>query len=45
MKISEVQLLAWEYNGVNYELNVIDSSMTSEDLIEMAKEIINTQEK
>ena len=45
VKISEVQLLAWEYNGVNYELNVIDSSMTSEDLIEMAKEIINTQEK
>lgn len=43
--LTHVQLLAWEYNGVNYELNAADSELSFEDFTAMAKEIIDTQQK
>lgn len=41
VSISEVQGLSWEYDGVHYNLTQIDGKLTSAELVEMAKEIIN----
>lgn len=41
VKLSEVQSLAWEYNGINYVLNVSDSPVSKEELLQMAREIID----
>lgn len=43
VKINEVQGLAWEQEGTNYELNGINTSITKEQLIQMAKEMIDLQ--
>ena len=39
----EVQGLGWEYGGLNYVISVMDNSITKDELIQMAKEIIDYQ--
>lgn len=43
IEIREVQLLGWEYNKLNYTLCAIDTSLSKNELVQMAKEIINAQ--
>lgn len=45
VEFTHVQLLAWEHNGVNYEVNAADSELSFEDFTAMAKEIINMQQQ
>ncbi len=40
---TQVQSLAWEYGGLNWELVAIDNSIPKEELVQMAKEIIDRQ--
>lgn len=42
-KTSQVQVLIWNYKGLNYSFTVIDSDITEQEMIEMAKEIIDKQ--
>lgn len=44
IKISDVQILSFEYNGLNYSICAADSELTKDELINMAKEIIDAQE-
>lgn len=41
--LCRVQLLGWEYEGLNYELCAVDSSLDEQALVQMAKEIIDLQ--
>lgn len=43
VKITDVQGLAWEYAGLNYELLAVDIPMTKEELAQMAREMIDLQ--
>lgn len=43
IEIHEVQGLGWEYGGLSYSLTVIDNNITKDELIQMAKEIIDYQ--
>jgi len=43
IELRRVQLLGWEYGGLNYDLCAIDSSLDKEALVQMAKEIIDLQ--
>ncbi len=43
IKLCRVQLLGWEYGGLNYILCAIDSSLDEQALVQMAKEIIDLQ--
>lgn len=43
IEVSQVQGLAWEYNGLNYELLAMDNPITKDELIQMAKEVIDLQ--
>ena len=43
--IDAVQLLYWEDAGLNYTICVMDSDLNEDDLIQMAKEIIDNQER
>lgn len=44
IKISYVQILSFEYNDLNYSICATDSELTKDELIKMAKEIIDAQE-
>lgn len=43
IEISHVQILGWEYHGLNYQLCAMDSSLGRDKLVAMAKEIIDAQ--
>ncbi len=43
VKLCRVQLMGWEYGGLNYILCTIDSSLDEQALVQMAKEIIDLQ--
>lgn len=43
VEFCRVQLLGWEYEGLNYELCTIDSSLDEQALVQMAKEIMDLQ--
>lgn len=45
IEIKEVQLLAWKQNGPNYEICTVDNTMAVEELIQMARELIDYQQK
>ena len=44
IKIIEVQSISWKYNGLNYSFVTMDNSITMDELIQMAKELIDAQE-
>lgn len=43
VEIIEVQILGWEYNELNYTLCAMDSLITKDGLVQMAKEMIDFQ--
>ena len=43
IEINEVQILGWEYDGLSYTICAINNSITKNELIQMAKEIIDCQ--
>ncbi len=43
IKLCRVQLLGWEYGGLNYIFCAIDSSLDEQALVQMAKEIMDLQ--
>lgn len=43
IEICYVQILGWEYNGLNYQLCARDSSLDKTELVQMAKEVIDAQ--
>lgn len=43
IEFCRVQLLGWEYEGLNYDLCAVDSSLDEDALVQMAKEIIDLQ--
>lgn len=43
VELRQVQGLGFEYGGLNYTLSAIDSGLTKEQLIQMAKEVIDHQ--
>lgn len=44
IEIYEVQVLGWEYGGLNYTFCAIDGDVTKDELVQMAREIIDYQE-
>lgn len=44
IKISDVQILSFKYKDLNYNICAIDSEITKDELVDMAKEIIDAQE-
>ncbi len=40
-----VQVIAWEYKGLNYSLCAMDSSITKDELADMAAELIDCQDQ
>lgn len=44
VEMIEVQILGWEYNGLNYTFCARDNTITKGELVQMAKEIIDLQE-
>lgn len=44
IEIQEVQGVGFEYGGLSYHLNAIGNNITKDELIQMAKEIIDYQE-
>lgn len=43
IELSNVQGVAWEYQGLNYELLAINTDISEDGLFEMAKEVIDAQ--
>ena len=43
IEIRAVQGLAWEQDGLNFELLAIDTNLTKDDLAAMARELISLQ--
>ncbi|MCH5187847.1 MAG: hypothetical protein J1F63_05545 [Oscillospiraceae bacterium] len=44
IEVIEIQGLSWKYSGLNYNLITMDNSITKDELIKMAKELIDAQE-
>ncbi len=44
VEIHNVQILGWEYKGLNYGICAIDSSLSKDGLVSMAKEMIDWQD-
>lgn len=44
IELHEVQGIKWEYNGIEYSFCAIDVSITKDELIQMAKEVIDYQD-
>lgn len=44
VEIHDVQILGWEYKGLNYDLCAIDSKLSKDELVSMAKEFIDLQD-
>ncbi len=44
VEIHNVQILGWEYEGLNYGICAIDSSLGEDELVSMAKEMIDLQD-
>lgn len=44
IEIRSVQVMAWEYKGLNYNFCAIDSSITKDELADMAAELIDYQD-
>lgn len=44
IEINEVQILGWEYHGLSYTFCAINNDITKDELVGMAKEIIDYQE-
>ena len=40
----QVQIVTWSYGGLNYSLCAMDTELSAEELVEMAKEFIDGQE-
>lgn len=45
VEISQQQFIGWTYNNVNYSISASDSTLSQEDFVSMAKEIIDYQNK
>lgn len=43
IEINEVQILGFEYDGLSYTFCAIDNAITKDELVQMAKEIIDCQ--
>lgn len=44
IELHEVQILGWEYGGLSYTICAMDNGITKEELLQMAKEIIDYQD-
>ena len=44
IEMHHVQGIAWEYQGLNYELLAMDIDISEDTLFEMAKEMIDAQD-
>ena len=45
VKIIEVQILSWTYDGIKYSICTLDNDISSDELVKMAKETIDYQEE